>query len=487
MATPKIVTNVDYVKIDDALNALADSLNVDLTMYGNASPTKIIIESLKQSLTVLQETMFLLNNEQNPQTAMHFKSRLGLAALQNLNPVDMLLASTGLIVINPGDYIVTVKQWSKIVSPDGNDYYVDLAVDTMMIDKPTYVTCKQGTRKSTSAILTGAAYQAIPLDASNYVDTLSVIATCNGTQLKLGTKLDEDVDAYISMTIRGTTQLLMSKTGARKFDAGSSVNIDYADCVGIYGDLMTVNEQLKGEKFAFAGTVDVTNKITIAVDKPIIGGTDFDNFDEDLKAETLLAGKNNLIGTEAQMIQYVKRFKQYVVQASKLSDGILVLSCIRSVAELLKIHDYWMAVQYLGMRQEDIDSLLLHLNKLSKKSLDLLVNVETAIVQEVKVNVHIRMPLPDYDAVANAIVEYALAEINTRNFETGKLYATILKNVPAIEQLKLDFEVIDSPAYGVATINDFGTVEPSGPDAIVSLNYADIFINGELTQFGSYG
>jgi hypothetical protein len=95
------MANIDLNKLETDIQRIADELDIDLSMYGNASPTRLLIESLKLGVRNIMDIMLLLNNEQNPLTATHFKSKLGLASILSINNASMLSASEGKVIVDP--------------------------------------------------------------------------------------------------------------------------------------------------------------------------------------------------------------------------------------------------------------------------------------------------------------------------------------------------------------------------------------------------
>lgn len=480
------MASISLSKISKDIQQLSNDLGIDLSKYGNASPVKLMLKSLELASRTIQDTFLTLNNEQNPITATHFKSRLGLATVQSLQPTKLLQGSSGKIMVDPKNRVIRVNQYSKLTDDKGHDFYVVLPTESVIINEPTELVIKQGTRTSITETLTGEKWQAIDLDSKNYVDSYSIDVHLNGRRLKIGFNLDEEADCYVTMSDNAVTQIVLDKN--LEVTAGESLVIDYAECIGVYGDNIETGTYMSGSKFAFSGDDDVTKDCEIYISMPIIGGTDFDNFDVDLAQEIRYAGKNNLIGTQKQMMQYVNRFKQYIVQISKLNDGVLTLTCYRNIRFQLLDKDYWEAIQELMMTQDDIRSLREHLNALGSKSLELVVDVDAAKIAQCIATVYIKSPKNqsiDANVVAAAVADYAVTDMNTRNYEIGKLYRAVL-NAYELDDFRCEIHPLSGTSEELCHVNEFGTIEPNNVDTILVLGYLDVYIDGELTQFGAY-
>lgn len=474
----------DISKIDRDIQQLTQDLGIDLTKYGNASPIRLMIEALKLATKTLQDLQLNLHNEQNPLTATHFKSLLGLAAVQGMNPVTLLTASSGKVTIDPNGYGITVQNHSKLTSPDGYSYYLVIPGDAISISKPTEVLIKQGELKTQTESITGERWQTITLTADNYVDHESIQVTLNGRSLSVGKHLDEDADCYVNLDFQGRTIIVLSKN--LEATVGETVMVEYADCVGIYGDNLEVDTIFTVKNFAYDGTTDVSKDISVYLSMPLIGGTDYDSLNTDLANEIRFSGKNNLVGTEEQLLQYVKRFKQYIVQTSVVTDGVLTLACYRNVVETVKNKNYWDAIQMISMTDDDIRSLVYHLNYMSNKSIELVVNCIPAKIGQCGAVVRLgNADNIDCNVIANAVRDYAIEELDTRNYEVGKLYRAVLS---AYDISELYCELYPISDETLVRTTKFGTIEPVSIDTILVLSYLDIYIGDQLIcQYGANG
>lgn len=465
---------IDITKTMQAVEQLAETLGIDLSLYGNASPTKLILEALKTSTVIIQQATQIGLTEQNPLTATELKSKIGLAALVGLNPTQLLTASIGKVLVEPNQHVCTIKQHAKLISYDNIDYYVVLPSDTIKFSTNTELVVKQGLIKTSTFVATGEAWESFILNADNYVDASSIQVFVDGQRYSVGFKLDEQAQAYVRASYDGQIEVVIHRDAT--IESGKSVSIEYADCIGIDGDNMQVNEIMKASDFAYEGDADISNAIQVSISEPIIGGTDFEAYSVDLANEIMLSGHNNLIGTEAQLLQYARRFKQYVIQSVKISNGVFILTALRSLSELVKSTDYWTACSMLKLRTEDILALSSHLNKFSKKSLDMLVNVEHAIQEQCRVNVVVNMTTAAPETILEIVTDYLLSRVQIGTYEVATLYKRLIANEDVIE-CSVSFD---------GNVNRFGTAHPSVKDAILVCTAANINVNGIEVKYGSY-
>lgn len=455
-----------------AIEAIAEQLGIDLTAYGNASPTRLILETLKTSVQIIQQTTQIAITEQNPLTATELRSRIGLATLSGLNPAKLLTGAVGKVRVNPNGHVITIAQHAKLRSVDNVDYYVVLPSETVRFNDMTELQVRQGTLKSASYTSTGEKWESFRLQADNYVDVNSIEAFKDNVRLKVGFALDEQADVYVRPNYDGDIEVVIPTI----LEAGENIQIDYADCLGIDGNLMTVEQVLEAKDFAYEGSIDVSDDIIVYVSQPIIGGIDFAEFDTELAEATMLSGRNNLIGTEAQLVAYLNRFKQYTIQSAKVVDGVFTVTALRNLAMLCKTYNYWDACKNLTMRAADILSLSNHMNQYSNKSIDLLVSVKGAIQESCRVNVAVNMDNASHEAVLSVVTDYLLSKVSTGNYDIATLYRQLLQ-LNGVKECSVTFD---------GNVNSFGTAIPTTPDAILICTAANITVNGVKVSYGEY-
>jgi hypothetical protein len=477
-----MATTIDTSKIKQAVETIAEELGIDLSAYGNASPTKLIVTALQDAVQILQETTQIALTEQNPLTATDIHSRIGLAALTGLNVAQLLCASSGKIKVEVKGpkaktaHVCTVGQHAKLISPNNIDYYVCLPSEVVKFDRDTELIVKQGILKNMNCICTGQAWESFRLNAENYVDVSSIEVYDGTKQLKVGMKLDEQADIYVRPAYDGTIELVISNQV--QMQAGTSLQVIYADCLGIDGDDMEVGQYWNVSQFAYEGDEDISAEVGVYVSEPIIGGTDFENFDKNLANEIMLAGHNNLIGTESQLLQYVKRFKQYALQSVKVSSGVFAIYALRNLEILVKSMDYWTATSKdnLTLHDEDILSLSHHMNKYANKSLDMVVSVVSAEYEQCRVNVNVNMDEASFPAILDIVTEYLVEGYAYRKYEVATLY----KKLIALSEVK------ECTVFFEGNLNAYGSAVPTNSEAILVCTAANITINGERRQYGDY-
>lgn len=476
------MANIDTSKIKQAVEQIAEELGIDLSAYGNASPTKLMISALQDAVQILQETTEIALTEQNPLTATDIHSRIGLAALTGLNVASLLCASSGKIKVEVKGpnakiaHVCTVGQHAKLISPNNIDYYVCLPAEVVKFDRDTELIVKQGILKNLSYVCTGKPWESLQLSAENYVD-VSSIEVYNGTkQLKVGFKLDEQADIYVRPAYDGNIELVIPQQSV--LTAGTALQVIYADCLGMDGDDMEVGQYWNVSQFAYEGDEDISADVGVYVSEPIIGGTDFANFDVNLSNEIMLAGHNNLIGTESQLLQYVKRFKQYALQSVKVSSGVFAIYALRNLEVLVKSMDYWTATskENLNLRTEDILSLEHHMNKYANKSLDMIVNVKPAEYEQCRVNVNVHMDDTAFPAILDIVTTYLVEGYANRRYDVATLYKKLIA-LTGVNECTVFFE---------GNLNEYGSAVPMNSESIIVCTAANITINEERRQYGSY-
>ena len=465
--------NIDITKTLQAVEIIAEQLGIDLTAYGNASPTKLILAALQSSVQILQETTQIAITEQNPLTATDIKSRLGLAALVGLNPATLFHAASGKVTVQTNQTIV-IGQHAKLMSYDNVDYYVVLPTETVQFSSDTDIQVRQGILKQQNFTATGEPWESFILYADNYVDCDSIEVYYGSKRLTVGYKLDEQADCYVRPNYSGDIEVIIDR--AHTLPAGAALTVIYGDCIGIDGDNIQAGQYLIAKEFAYSGDTDVSDTVKVVISEPIIGGTDFEAIDADLSNSIMLAGHNNLIGTEAQLLQYVKQFKQYSIQSCKLTNGVFAINALRSLQLLTKTMDYWTACQNLTLRSEDIVSLNEHLNKHSKKSLELVISVKHAIQEQCKVNVTVNMNTPAPDAIQSIVVQYLLDKQNANAYDVATLYKQLIA-VPGVTECNVSFS---------GNVNEYGTAVPFATDAALICSAATIAVNGIGKTFGTW-
>jgi hypothetical protein len=78
------------------------------------------------------------------------------------------------------------------------------------------------------------------------------------------------------------------------------------------------------------------------------------------------------------------------------------------------------------------------------------------------------MPVTDTNSIATVLIDYALSEIYSRNYEIGKLYKALYDNT-SITEAYCKFE---------GNTNDMGTATPTALTNILVINKAIITANG---------
>lgn len=467
------MSKIDPQEIRKQVNALAESYGIDLHAYGNASPTKLIVESIIQAASLMQQTTKVAITERNPATAMEFRSMLGLAAITGLNPASMLTASYGKVKVQLDKYATgTVNQHAKLIQ-NGLPYYVVLPAESVTVCNDDELVVRQGLYRTQTFVATGEHLETFKLQTDNYVDVDSIEVTVDNIRLTVGRQLDDNCDCIASLDYDGNPIVMVNKTFL--LTAGHSVVISYADCVGISGDNVEVGTYMSASSFIFNGDTDITGNCKIVVSEPIIGGTDFEMLYKDMQAMIMHGGKNNLIGSESQLLQYVSRFKQYAVQNTEVTNGVLVLYCMRNLAYLTRTASYWDVCNNLDITADDIHALETHVRNLDSKVIDLLVAVEHAKPEHCKLVVHIA-GAADITNVMQEVEAYLSANFTDRCYEVGDLYSRLLQ-VDNVKQVRVQF---------VGNTNNFGSAVPSNPGNILVCTAADITIDGVAYSYGSY-
>lgn len=453
---------------------LAEACGIDLSAYGNASPTKLITEVIVQATEVLQTSTRIAMTERNPATAMEFRSILGLASLTGFAPATMLKASAGKIKLSMKDTMtVEVAQHAKLRSDDNIYYYVVLPAESVLAKDGDELYVKQGIIKQVSYSATGEHLESFNLPAENFVDFDSIDVTVDNVRLTVGKSVDDDAQCIAMLGYDGQMQIVIKKTVL--LQPGQSVVITYADCIGIGGDNLNVDTYMQASNFAYAGDADVTKQIEILVSEPIIGGTDFENLYKDMALQIQASGKNNLIGNKEQLIAYVNRYKQYTVQNSELADGILNLYCLRNLQFTVRKQSYWDAVNDLNLTTADITALQNHLNNLDIKSASILCRVQHAQPEHCKLKVTIA-GAADITEVMQVVEAYLAEQFNDRCYEVGTLYKALM-NINYVNQCFVQF---------AGNTNDFGSAVPRNANNILICSGADVTINGVTHRYGNY-
>jgi hypothetical protein len=448
------------------IEGYAESIGVDLNAYGQASPTKIILKAIQFATEAMQTSALVSLNEHNPLTATTLKSKLGLAYLASLNPISLMHNSIGYAKVHTNGLSATIKQYARLRTKDGLDYYALLPSETITITKDTEIQVCQGFVKTVNALIDGSRWQTIKLLSGGLVPYHSVTAYYDGIAMSIGLATNERTDAFLAIDQNGETVLIISNDFQRQ--VGKSLSVQYVDCLGDYGDMTTINTEFQISQFAYSGDNDISPDIKVTLSAPIIGGTSFDTLSQDLAYGIMLNSKNNLIGNIDQLIAYVKRFKQYLIQSTTIANGVLSLSVIRNIEVLTKTMTYWQATSQLSVDANDIKSLQLHLNTLSNKSTDLLIDITPARVEFCSVVINAKMRKPDHDSIAANVISFALAELQSRTYEQSGLYRTIMQNT-LIQEMSCKLQ---------GNTNEYGTASPTNSNAILIINAATITING---------
>lgn len=463
---------MNITKLTDAVQTIAEELGINLTAYGNASPTKLILSGLEAAVDIMQQTAQLALTEQNPLTATDLHSKIGLAALVGLNPSQLLLGSSGMIEVDAGDKTISIGQHAKLKSYDNVDYYAVLPSEVVKFTGKAQLLVKQGKLQQINVDALGKQYQTVSLQADNFVDSSSIEVYAGNERLSIGYKFDEQADCYVRPDYSGNAELVLAKSIA----AGTTLKVIYADCIGIDGDNMQVGQLMRVEQFAYAGDEDVSAEIKVSIAEPIIHGTDFAGLDTDLTNAIMLSGHNNLIGTEAQLLQYLSTFKQYAVQSAKLVASVFQIRALRNLDMLVKTTDYWTACANLKLRTEDILALSRHLNQYASKSIELLISVEHAMQEQCRVNVVVNMADYAPETVLDIVTTYLEQRFKIGSYDVAGLYKALIAN-DSITECSVSYD---------GHVNNFGTAMPSTTDAMLICSAANITVNGIRKQYGSY-
>jgi len=460
-------------EIRKRVNAIAEECGIDLQAYGNASPTKLIVESVIQAASLMQQTTKVAITERNPATAMEFRSMLGLAAITGLNPASMLTASYGKVKIELDKYATgLVSQHAKLIQ-NGLPYYVVLPAETVTVCDGDELMVRQGSYQTQTFVATGEHLESFSLRSDNYVDIDSIEVTVDDVRLTVGKQLDDNCDCIAALDYNGKPIVMVNKTFL--LTAGHSVVISFADCVGISGDNLEVGTYMSASAFLFSGDDDITSFCKVVVSEPIIGGTDFEQLYKDMQAMIMLGGKNNLIGSQSQLLQYIARFKQYTVQNSEVNNGVLVLYCMRNLAYLTRHASYWDVCNDLDITQDDVNALQTHISNLDGKAVDLLVSIEHAKPEHCKLIVHIAGDA-DITSVMTEVESYLAVNFADRCYEVGDLYRRLMQ-IDNVAQARIQF---------VGNTNSYGSAVPVKSSSILVCTAADITIDGKTYSYGSY-
>jgi hypothetical protein len=465
---------IDISKTMHAVETIAEQLGIDLTAYGNASPTKLILETLQTSVQIIQQTTKTALTEQNPLTATELRSKIGLAALVGLNPAKLMQASQGKVKVMTNGHTVTVGQHAKLKSYSNIDYYVILPNETVQFSKDTELIVRQGTLNSKSFVATGEAWESLQLASDAYIDSKSIEVFRGTDRLTWSYDLSESADCYVRPSYDGTTEIVMSNTC--KLNSGESITVQYADCLGIDGDNMETDQYMQASDFAYEGDTDITNSIGIIISEPIVGGTDFENFDTDITNEIMLAGHNNLIGNESQLRQYLSRFKQYMIQTTEVSNGVYCITALRSLEQLCKVYDYFTACTMVDLRTADILALSSHINDYSDKSLDMVVSVKSAAKEQCRVNVDVQMTNPSQETILHTVTDYILSRINANSYDKGGLYKALIA-LDDVEDCNVSYD---------GNTNAYGSAVAKNNSAILLCTAANITVNGTRVSYGKF-
>lgn len=468
------MAEINIAKATEAIEQVAENLGIDLSAYGNASPVKLIMAALTAAADIMQQTTKVALTEQNPLTATELQSKFGLAALAGLNVTSMMKASIGKVTVNPMSHTATVGQYARLRSYDNVDYYVVLPSEAVKFTEPTELIVKQGVLKTLDFVTDSDKWNAFELTANNFIDTSSIQVYANGTKLKLGFKLDEEADAYIRPSYTGKVEVVLSKT--LNVPSGTAIKVDYAECIGVEGDNVKTNERMRAQSFAFEGDIDISEDIQIYISEPIIGGTDFATFDNDITNEILLGGRNNLIGNESQLVQYLSRFKQYSIRTAKVSDGVFAITMLKSLPVLAKSLGYWQAAGNLTPTGADVQALNSHISTYSGKSIDMAVAVKAAKQENCKVVVNVNMTNAEPATILATVEQYLLSRVSIGTYEVAGLYRELI-NVAGVNECKVSYE---------GNVNSFGTAMPSNDKAMLICTAADITVNGNTIHYGTY-
>lgn len=469
-----MANTIDLNKVQHAVETIAEQLGIDLSAFGNASPTKLILETLKASTQIIQQATQVAITEQNPLTATELRSKIGLAALVGLNPAQLMTASTGKVTVSTDGRAVTIGQHAKLRSKAGIDYYAVLPSETIKFVNDAQIMVRQGTLQTSTFTVSGEPWESFVLAAANYVDCNSIEAFYNNQRLKVGFKLDEDADVYVRPNYDGEIELVLSN--AQHFEAGEAIVVSYADCLGIDGDNINVDEEMEVNDFAYDNNSDVTEHIFVVISEAIIGGTDFATFDADLTNEIMLSGHNNLVGTEAQLIQYARRFKQYTVQSARIDNGVFRLSVIRNLQQLATIADYWQSINNLEVNADELLSLARHLNQYSGKSLDLVCSVISGTLEYCRVNVDVQMDEASVETIHDTVVDYLLSRLQIGTYEVAGLYKALLA-VDGVNECNVSYD---------GYTNKYGTAQAKSSTALLICCAANITVNGATTSYGDF-
>lgn len=464
-------------EVRELLLAIAAKRGVNLEEYGAASPTKVFIESLIAVGEIMQLSKNVAITEQNPLTATTLKSKLGLAQLATINVVDILQASLGTVTIDPKGVSLTVPNRLQLESIDNLPYYIDMEHDVLTINQAVEFTVRQGEMTNITFIATGEKYQTFELDVNDLLDTKSVTVIINGIKQRLGRSVNESADFMLALNNTGKPVIISLRTLA----SGQSINVSFASCFGLGGDIVTKGMSMTSS--ALANLNPNNNAFEIAVNKPIIGGVSQDDLIQSISVEIAGASATNLIGNTAQLETYLARYKRYVMKVSEhRTDGLITVTVSRNIQSLSKEYGYWQAAYLAELYPEtntqdaaEFAALLMQMRRMEHLQLDKLVRLIATKVDPFTVEVTASMTLADYDSIVNAIAQYAIDNQSARLYEVADLYE-IINNLPNVDECKVVFV----PGSTEVDINEYGNALPSSKDriAIITAVILNVSIDG---------
>jgi hypothetical protein len=461
--------------IRSGINEIAQSFGVDLTLYGDASPTKLFTESLIRSVDIIKSVSAISLTEQNPYTAVTLKSMLGLAAMSQHNVTRYMQASKGKVTLHPVDKPLTLTNRSQLQTDDGVFYYIHMPHDTVMITEPTEFDAYQGVVKTMSFTATGERHESFLLKDEELVDPQSVSVIVNNKQCSIGLSIFDDTDFFITLDSHGECIIVPAKY---VLATGVVVKIHYASCYGYIGDKPVVGTRMLSPALS---SLNPDNKdFTIEISIPIIGGTAKPILSDDLAVMLTGASVTNLIGNAQQLETYLKLYKGYVMSVSERRNYILTVSVCRSLRALTLSQDYWTAVAKVQIdtaRPQDaaeFESLRLQLERLPDTQLSNIIQFVPALIQYAAVVLDVNMTVKNVDLIKNTVSEYALKYLDNKLYENADLYAMIngLETVTECQSRLLS-------GLSNAYVNQYGNVFPQSPKHIVIINKLYLTVNGE--------
>lgn len=357
----------------------------------------------------------------------------------------------------------TVKQFSKLKGLNGLMYYVVLPNEAIIIDNEATLQVRQGVMSSYTVHTTGEDYEAIRLNCNDGIVDAGSIALFDGPKpLSIAYDVVSDADAVLQVAIDGTVELVL--TG--KWPSGHSLSLQYATCAGIAGNNIEIDQLLESE---------IANVVAY-IAEPILGGTDLEALDAMLSNAIVTSGRNNLIGSEQSVVEFLHRTTEYRALPRRLSNGVLRLLVYRDMTKLLKQVTYLTACGMLQVRQDVADALANKVNNLEQLSLSMLVDVKPAKIERCALQVKAAGQISKAELL-QAVIKSLAEQHGDNTYSTTRLHRDIAM-LPGLTDCAVQFIA--------SNINDFGAAKPSDPDAVLVCDAIRLVVNGSAENFGDY-